>query len=188
MAEFKKNTRFSGGSNSRRPFNKSGSDRSFGPRPMGNRYDASQKELFEAECNSCHKKCQVPFRPNGKKPVYCSDCFKQEGGEREERPRFEKREFSHPRPFGDHAPHAHTPPAPPDRRIDDLKRQLDAVQATLEKLVSIVEASNRSADLTKVVRKYVPAEKPATAPTKTKAAPAKKSVKAKSAPAAKKKA
>ena len=39
-------------------------------------------ERFQANCAQCHEKCEVPFRPNGKKPVYCRNCFKgkEEGG------------------------------------------------------------------------------------------------------------
>lgn len=35
----------------------------------------SPAELFDATCAQCQKSCQVPFRPNGKKPVLCKDCF-----------------------------------------------------------------------------------------------------------------
>jgi CxxC-x17-CxxC domain-containing protein len=33
------------------------------------------REMFTATCSSCGREAQVPFRPNGMKPVYCSDCF-----------------------------------------------------------------------------------------------------------------
>lgn len=33
------------------------------------------RELFDAVCAECGKTAQVPFRPSGMKPVYCSDCF-----------------------------------------------------------------------------------------------------------------
>jgi CxxC-x17-CxxC domain-containing protein len=36
--------------------------------------------LYDAVCDQCGKNCQVPFRPSGNKPVYCSDCFEQRGG------------------------------------------------------------------------------------------------------------
>jgi CxxC-x17-CxxC domain-containing protein len=39
-----------------------------------------QREMFSATCSSCGKEAQVPFRPSGDKPVYCSDCFQQRGG------------------------------------------------------------------------------------------------------------
>ncbi len=32
-------------------------------------------DMHEATCGECGKKCQVPFRPTGQKPVYCSECF-----------------------------------------------------------------------------------------------------------------
>lgn len=34
-------------------------------------------EMHEATCDKCGKRCEVPFKPSGNKPVYCSDCFKQ---------------------------------------------------------------------------------------------------------------
>jgi CxxC-x17-CxxC domain-containing protein len=42
------------------------------------------REMFSATCSSCGKTCQVPFQPNGSKPVYCSDCFQEQrsGGSR----------------------------------------------------------------------------------------------------------
>ncbi|OGF25075.1 hypothetical protein A2303_05635 [Candidatus Falkowbacteria bacterium RIFOXYB2_FULL_47_14] len=33
------------------------------------------KQMFKAVCDKCHRDCEVPFRPTGDKPVYCSDCF-----------------------------------------------------------------------------------------------------------------
>lgn len=36
--------------------------------------------MYDATCAECGKNCQVPFRPSGDKPVYCSDCFAQKRG------------------------------------------------------------------------------------------------------------
>ena len=37
-------------------------------------------KTYEAVCEKCGDKCEVPFKPNGSKPVYCSKCFvKPEG-------------------------------------------------------------------------------------------------------------
>lgn len=44
------------------------------PRPFSAQAGGS-RELFDAQCNKCSARCQVPFRPNGKKPVYCANCF-----------------------------------------------------------------------------------------------------------------
>jgi len=52
------------------------SKKSFGTRAAGPRTFDRPTERFQATCSECHKACEVPFRPNGKKPVYCRDCFK----------------------------------------------------------------------------------------------------------------
>jgi CxxC-x17-CxxC domain-containing protein len=38
---------------------------------------SGRPELFDATCAGCNKRCQVPFRPNGSKPVYCMVCFRK---------------------------------------------------------------------------------------------------------------
>ncbi len=68
---------FSGGS---RPSFGGGNRPSFGG---GNRGgfggDDRQAQIFKATCADCQKSCEVPFRPSGDRPVFCSDCF---GGKR----------------------------------------------------------------------------------------------------------
>lgn len=52
-------------------------------------------EMFDAVCAKCGANCQVPFKPNGRKEVFCSKCFGEMNGEepRESRggSRFESR-------------------------------------------------------------------------------------------------
>jgi CxxC-x17-CxxC domain-containing protein len=38
-------------------------------------YDRGPREMFSATCSNCGREAQVPFKPSGSKPVYCSDCF-----------------------------------------------------------------------------------------------------------------
>lgn len=65
-----------------------------GGRSFGRRDDRGPSEMHDATCNECGNACQVPFKPNGRKPVYCNNCFKRdEGGERE-RPQYGDRERS----------------------------------------------------------------------------------------------
>ena len=33
------------------------------------------REYFTAVCGECGKEAQLPFKPRGDRPVYCSDCF-----------------------------------------------------------------------------------------------------------------
>ena len=39
-------------------------------------YSRGPREMFDAVCARCGKDTQVPFRPTGARPVYCSDCFR----------------------------------------------------------------------------------------------------------------
>jgi len=34
------------------------------------------REMHAATCAACGVETQVPFRPSGDRPVYCSDCFR----------------------------------------------------------------------------------------------------------------
>ena len=44
----------------------------------GGGYARGSREMFSATCSNCGRDAQVPFRPNGSKPVYCSDCFQSQ--------------------------------------------------------------------------------------------------------------
>lgn len=45
-----------------------------------NQKPASQNRIStEVTCSACGDRCSVPFVPNGKKPVYCSKCYKNKG-------------------------------------------------------------------------------------------------------------
>jgi CxxC-x17-CxxC domain-containing protein len=41
----------------------------------GGGYQQQRREMHPATCAECGKETQVPFRPSGDRPVYCSDCF-----------------------------------------------------------------------------------------------------------------
>ena len=43
--------------------------------------DNRQMELFDAVCEKCGKKVKVPFKPDGKRPVYCKSCLGNKNGE-----------------------------------------------------------------------------------------------------------
>jgi CxxC-x17-CxxC domain-containing protein len=45
------------------------------------RRDSGPREMHKAICDECGKECEVPFKPSGDKPIYCSSCFeKREAG------------------------------------------------------------------------------------------------------------
>lgn len=84
------------------------------------------RQMFDAICSNCGKACQVPFRPTGEKPVYCSDCFEKMGGGNDS-PRRER--FDRPRRnFTDR-----------EQKPNQNKNQLDAINAKLDKLIKLLE-------------------------------------------------
>ncbi|HYE23109.1 MAG TPA: CxxC-x17-CxxC domain-containing protein [Candidatus Paceibacterota bacterium] len=112
---------------------------------------AFKKELYDAECANCHKRCQVPFRPNGKKPVHCADCFVKDEKRAPSRYGSDDRKFS-PRP-------THSTPAPAiDGQVQDLSKQIKVMNETLERLAVAVESLNRSTEFSAEVRKHLPVE------------------------------
>ncbi|MBI4872424.1 MAG: zinc-ribbon domain containing protein [Candidatus Riflebacteria bacterium] len=38
---------------------------------------AVARQMYDVTCERCKKPTRVPFRPTGKKPVYCKDCFQE---------------------------------------------------------------------------------------------------------------
>lgn len=61
-------------------------------------------EMFKAVCAECGSSCEVPFKPNGNKPVLCSNCFK--GNDRSEGRR-DDRKFGGRSSFGSDRPEMH---------------------------------------------------------------------------------
>ena len=82
------------------------------------------KQLFDATCASCSQACQVPFKPNGRKPVLCSNCFKRDGGHES---RGERQEFRKPA-FGDRSEGGSNVAA----QLKEINDKLDAIIDALE--------------------------------------------------------
>lgn len=79
MGNFNRGNKRSGGGG----FDRGGSGRkSFGgQRPGG---FGGRPTMYKAVCSECGDSCEVPFKPTGSKPVFCSFCFdKQDGGGRD---------------------------------------------------------------------------------------------------------
>lgn len=82
--------------------------------------DRGDRQMFDAVCSNCGKRCQVPFRPTGDKPVYCSDCFEKMGPRRSDSPRPERSNFR-------------------DSGFDQNKNQLDALNAKIDRVLKLLE-------------------------------------------------
>ena len=46
----------------------------------GGRRDGGRLTMHQATCSECGASCEIPFRPSGNRPVFCSDCFAKQGG------------------------------------------------------------------------------------------------------------
>lgn len=118
-------------------FNRGGQDRFSGP-----------KEMHKANCSKCNNVCEVPFRPNGKKPIFCSNCFVKDDAPRSSYG--PKRDFA-PRPSFNSAPPRD------DRGMQDLKVQMQGVNDKLSRLIALMESTQapvaEKTSLKKVLKK-----------------------------------
>lgn len=95
------------------------------------RGDRGPVTMHSAICSSCGKPCEVPFRPTGEKPVYCRDCFAGRsamGGDRSQR--------KDPRTFPQNTSANNSQS---NAGNGEMKKQLDAMNVKLDKLISIVQ-------------------------------------------------
>jgi CxxC-x17-CxxC domain-containing protein len=49
------------------------------------RKQTPEREMFKAVCSKCDKECEVPFKPDEGKKVYCKDCYKPKRFDRGDR-------------------------------------------------------------------------------------------------------
>jgi len=124
MRDFKKTNTFG---------NKFGARPSFGAKRtpgFGAHVSAARAgEAHKAICDGCHAPCEVPFIPNGKKPVYCRNCYKG----KETTTSFTGQPFSRPTEY-----HAE------DASSQDLKKQFSILNTKLDRLISAIEAQTRA--------------------------------------------
>lgn len=78
------------------------------------RSDRPERQMFDAICDNCGNRCQIPFRPSAGKPVYCSHCF--EGNQKQAAGKFESRSPEKPQ----------------------YKEQFEALNAKLDKILKLL--------------------------------------------------
>jgi len=99
--------------------------------------DFGRPTLYDATCADCGKETKVPFRPTGDREVYCRDCFaKRGGGEERGRQAGAKPWPAASKPFQTFAPVKNSS----NNSNDDVKRELQEVNAKLERLIIAVQA------------------------------------------------
>jgi CxxC-x17-CxxC domain-containing protein len=117
--------------------------------------------MHKAVCDECHKSCEVPFRPSGDKPIYCSDCFsskREDNGDRAPRREFNDRPAPR-REFNDRPSPSQSSSfaKPAGGANDDVKRQLSEMNSKLDRLINSIEklAGSKAVVATPVVAKPV---------------------------------
>ncbi len=148
-------------------------------RDGGNRYEnrgPKEMQLFQATCTTCGKSCEVPFRPDGTKPVLCRDCFAKKNASphqdngREERPRFDRNASFEHKPGRSAEPQR---PMAPTVDVSGLTKQIAALEAKLNQILEIVAKKSEEATPAPKAEKKESAKKEKTTPVAPKA-PAKK--------------
>lgn len=104
----------------------------------GGRHKDSRPDMHKAVCTECGNNCEVPFRPTGEKPIFCSDCFKDKGNSNSRN----SRDGGRNRGFGDR----NSKPRFNDQRqrqgggedTVNYKAQFEALNAKLDTLIGIL--------------------------------------------------
>ena len=112
-------------------------------------------ELFKTTCTTCGKSCEVPFKPEGSKPVLCRDCFANKpddrgGRERNDRPQ------SRPEYGGSNS--APRPDRGPSPDYKAFQQQVAALENKLNEVLEILKATQKQAKIAKVAAPAAEAE------------------------------
>jgi CxxC-x17-CxxC domain-containing protein len=126
--------------------------------------DRREGGSFKAVCSKCGKQCELPFKPNGTRPVYCAQCFRTNKPFENERShdRSAERNFDKPR---DENRHSY------DNRRSvprDYKNEFETLNAKLDRILKMI----------------TPANMPKLAPTMEQVVPVKEAPQAEEKPAA----
>jgi CxxC-x17-CxxC domain-containing protein len=121
--------------------NQSRDRRDFSRRSFDDR-DSRRTQLYDAVCAECGKTCQVPFRPSGDRPVYCSECFEKKGGKDGNGSR-DRRDFSR-RSYGDRDSQRSAPNETDNRSASQLVEKIEALNAKLDKVIDLLLAAEKN--------------------------------------------
>ncbi len=96
-----------------------------------NRSNFREKRMYPAICDSCGKRCEVPFQPTSGKPIYCDSCFNKDGNDRKGMGRNGNINR--------------------DRNEDQIKEQIATLDRKIDKIIKALKINDPS--LSKVVEK-----------------------------------
>jgi CxxC-x17-CxxC domain-containing protein len=164
MAYFNRENRGGGNGFGKKNFKRGG----FGG---GDRFNKPRPFMHKAICSNCGAECEVPFKPTGDRPVYCSNCFKKgdNSGPAKFGGNFKEQSFGGERRTFE------KPGVPENRGNDQLKSQLEMLNTKLDKILQAL-----TAEIVKPpVEKKAEPKKAKTPLAKVKAAPKKAKKKSK---------
>lgn len=145
MKDFKRSSNF--GDKKRGNFDRRDSgDRGFSRGGSGRGgSDSPRPAMHSATCAECGNSCEVPFKPTGDRPVYCSNCFKSKKDNfTSQRPN--NHDFSKPRFEAPARPSTPTNSgAPTNEQFMKLNAKLDRILDILDS-ISVEEEEDYDAD------------------------------------------
>jgi len=101
---------------------------------------SERKEMHQAVCSDCGNNCEVPFRPSGSKPVFCSDCFRGHD-QAPSRGAGRDRDFAPaPRRFEERAPRPNFSATSKDGNVED---RISALHVKLDKVIALLSANSK---------------------------------------------
>lgn len=109
----------------------------FGRRDFGGDRNRERPQMHTAICSNCGKECQLPFRPSGDRPVYCSDCFAKVNGA-EPRRNFDRNDRRDDR--GGNRPFRQSDGDSDGKSL--RKMQFESLDAKLDKILALLSANN----------------------------------------------
>jgi len=81
--------------------------------------------MHKAICSECGKECELPFKPTGNKPVFCSNCFGNKANSNRPRGRDYKKEFNFHDSTG-------------GKNTEQFKEQFEILNAKLDNILKLL--------------------------------------------------
>jgi CxxC-x17-CxxC domain-containing protein len=133
---------------------------SFGSKPsFGGNRDKSDMKLYAATCTTCGKSCEVPFRPDGSKPVLCRDCFANKNSAPSGMPANRDR-FASNEQFARKPERSYEAPVAKQHNhdFDALVKQLTALENKVSQILELVKSSEKKVSALPIIAADVVAE------------------------------
>ena len=132
--------------------------------PRFNDRDKADVKLYAAVCTTCGKSCEVPFRPDGSKPVLCRDCFATKNASptnmNTERERFTPNELKgrqQERTFAN-TPKTINIPTISKADFELLTKQLGVLEIKVNQILDLIKASEKLVSALPIVASLVQEE------------------------------